>query len=304
MLFKKLVAVEPLNLIPSAEKALFDYAAEVVMYDDMPATVEEMVARIGDADAVLISYTSRLEKDALEQCPHVKYIGMCCSLYTPESANVDILYAQSRGMTVLGVRDYGDEGVVEYVVSELVRCLHGFGTKKDGSPREPWDGVPREITGIKAGIVGLGKSGGMVADALKFFGADISYFARSEKEEAKQKGYRFLPLQQLLKESEVIVTCLNKNTVLLHAEEFAAMGDRKILFNTGLSPAWDEEPFAEWINGDNVCYCDTLIALGNEKFLTHPHVHCMGVSVGRTRQAFDRLSEKVLANIETFLKRQ
>ncbi len=303
-MFKKLVAVEPLNLIPSAEKALFDYAEEVVMYDNMPSTVEEMASRIGDADAVLISYTSTLGKDALEHCPHVRYIGMCCSLYTPESANVDILYAQSRGMTVLGVRDYGDEGVVEYVVSELVRCLHGFGVKKDGSPKEPWDGVPREITGIKAGIVGLGKSGGMVADALKFFGADISYFARSEKQEAKQKGYRFLPLRQLLKESEVIVTCLNKNTVLLHTEEFVAMGDKKILFNTGLSPAWDEEPFAKWIDKDNICYCDTLIALGNTKFLTHPHVNCMGVSVGRTRQAFDRLSEKVLANIETFLKRR
>ncbi len=303
-MFKKLVAVEPLNLVPSAEKALSEYAHEVVMYDDMPKTVEEMASRIDNADAVLISYTSTLGRDALEKCPNVRYVGMCCSLYTPESANVDIKYAESRGISVLGVRDYGDEGVVEYVVSELVGCLHGFGVKNDGSVREPWDGVPREITGIKAGIVGLGKSGGMVADALKFFGAEISYFARSEKEEAKQKGYRFLPLQQLLKESEVIVTCLNRNTILLHEEEFSAMGDRKILFNTGLSPAWDEEPFAKWINQDNVCYCDTLIALGNERFLKHPHVNCMGVSVGRTRQAFDRLSEKVLANLDTFLKRR
>src|SRR5690606_38077208 len=303
-MFKKLVAVEPLNLIPSAEKALFDYASEVVMYNNMPACPEEMAARIGDADAVLSSYTSTLGREALKKCPHVKYIGMCCSLYTPESANVDILYANSRGITVLGVRDYGDEGVVEYVVSELVRCLHGFGTAKDGLPRQPWDGVAREITGTKVGIVGLGKSGGMVADALKFFGAEIAYFARSEKEEAKQKGYRFLPLKQLLQESEVIVTCLNKNTVLLHHEEFAALGNRKILFNTGLSPAWDEEPFATWIDRDNLCYCDTLIALGNKKFLTHPHVYCMGVSVGRTRQAFDRLSAKVLANIETYLKRK
>lgn len=303
-MFKKLVAVEPLNLIPSAEKALFDYAQEVVMYDDMPATVEEMASRIGDADAVLISYTSTLGRDALEKCPNVKYIGMCCSLYTPESANVDIRYAESRGITVLGVRDYGDEGVVEYVVSELVRCLHGFGTSNDGQPRMPWDGVPREITGIKVGIVGLGKSGGMVADALKFFGAEIAYFARSEKEDAKHKGFRFLPLKQLLQESEVIVTCLNKNTVLMHEAEFAAMGNRKILFNTGLSPAWDEAPFSQWIDQDNLCYCDTLIALGNAKFLEHPHVNCMGVSVGRTRQAFDRLSEKVLANIETYFKKQ
>ena len=303
-MFKKLVAVEPLNLIPSAEKALADYAEMVEIYHDIPSSVDEMASRIGDADAVLVSYTSTLGEDALEKCPNVKYIGMCCSLYSIESANVDSLYAQSRGITVLGIRDYGDEGVVEYVISELVRCLHGFGEKNEGGQREPWDGVPREITGIKAGIVGLGKSGGMVADALKFFGAEISYFARSEKEEAKKKGYQFLPLKQLLKESEVIVTCLNKNTVLLHEEEFEAMGNRKILFNTGLSPAWDEAPFSKWIDGDNVCYCDTIIALGNEKFLKHPHVNCMRVSVGRTRQAFDRLSEKVLTNIETFLKKQ
>src|SRR5690606_40344113 len=67
--------------------------------------------------------------------------------------------------------DLGDEGVVEYVVSELVRCLHGFGTDTNGNPEKPWDGVSREITGLKVGIVGLGTSGGMIADALKFFGA-------------------------------------------------------------------------------------------------------------------------------------
>ncbi len=303
-MFKKIVAVEPLNLIPSAEEALFKYADEVIFYPDSPQSAEEMAERIGDADAVLISYISRLGEDALSQCPNVKYIGMCCSLYTPESANVDIRYANSRGITVLGVRDYGDEGVVEYVVSELVRCLHGFGTENDGTPREPWDGVPREITDTKVGIIGLGKSGGMIADALRFFGAEISYFARSEKEEAKQKGYRFLPVRELVKENEVIITCLNRGVVLLHEEDFAAMGDRKILINTGLSPAWDEEPFAKWIEGDNRCYCDTLIALGNEKFVDHPHVNCMGVSVGRTRQAFVRLSEKVLANIESYIKTQ
>lgn len=303
-MFKKLVAIEPLNLIPLAEKELHSFAEEVVIYRDVPSSSDEMAERIGDADAVLLSYTSTLGSEALEQCPNVKYIGMCCSLYSPESANVDIHYANTRGITVTGIRDYGDEGVVEYVVSELVRCLHGFGQHPDGSPEKPWDGMPREITGIKAGIVGLGKSGGMVADALHFFGADIAYFSRSEKAEAKENGYRFLPLGRLLSESEVVITCLNKNTILLHEAEFAQLGDRKILFNTGLSPAWDEAPFAKWIGGDNRVYCDTIGALGGEQFLDHPHVRCMKVSVGRTRQAFDRLSEKVLANITAYIKKQ
>lgn len=302
-MFKKLVAIEPVSLIPSAEKQLESFAKEVIMYQDIPKDDDEIASRIGDADAVLLSYTSTLGRKALERCPNVKYIGMCCSLYSPETANVDIHYANERGITVTGIRDYGDEGVVEYVISELVRCLHGFGNNPDGTPAKPWDGVAREITGLKAGIVGLGKSGGMIADALSFFGAEIAYFARSEKEEARAKGYQFLPLGELLAQSEVVFTCLNKNIILLHAEEFEQLGNRKILFNTGLSPAWDESPFAKWLDGDNLCYCDTVDALGGEKFLDHPNVRCMKVSVGRTRQAFDRLSEKVLANLSEYNRR-
>lgn len=292
-MFNKLVAIEPVSLIPSAEKALHSYAKEIVMYNDIPAGDDEVAARIGDADAVLLSYTSRINRYALEKCPNVKYIGMCCSLYSPESANVDIRYAEERGITVTGIRDYGDEGVVEYVISELVRCLHGFGQK-------PWTGMPREITGMKAGIIGLGKSGGMIADALTFFGAEIAYYSRNEKQEATAKGYRFLPLNELLSQSEVVCCCLNKNTVLMHEPEFRQFGNKKILFNTGLSPAWDEPAFVKWLEEDNLCFCDTTGALGGEHLLNHPNVRCMQVSTGRTLQAFDRLSEKVLANISKY----
>ncbi len=295
MKFKKIVAIEPISFVPEAEEKLRNYGETVVMYDDIPASDAEIVARIGDADAVLLSYTSTLKGEVMAQCPNVKYVGMCCSLYSPESANVDIRYAEAHGITVTGIRDYGDEGVVEYVVSELVRLLHGFG-------QEPWETMPREITGLKVGVVGLGKSGGMIADAMKFFGAEIAYFARSEKTAAADKGYRFMPLGDLLEWSDVVFCCLNKNTVLLHEEEFRRLGNRKVLFNTGLSPAWDEQPFLEWLSGDNLCFCDTLGALGQKELISHPHVRCMNVSTGRTSQAFVRLSDKVLGNIDRYLR--
>lgn len=296
-MFRKLVAIEPVNLNPEAEKALHAFAEEVVLYPDIPVDDNEVAARIGDADGVLVSYTSRITGEVLEQCPNVRYIGMCCSLYSPESANVDIRYANAHGITVTGIRDYGDEGVVEYVVSELVRCLHGYG-------QQPWDGFPREMTGLRVGIVGLGTSGGMIADALKFFGAEITYFARSEKPAAAAKGYRFLPLADLLGESEVVFCCLNRNTVLLHEAEFERLGNHKILFNTGLSPAWDEGPFRKWLEGDNLCFCDTVGALGNPGLVNHPHVRCLtGRSSGWTRQAIGRLSRKVLDNLSEYDRR-
>lgn len=292
--FKKIVAIEPVSLIPEYEEKLKTLADEVVMFGDIPTDDDVIANRIGDADCVLLSYTSRLTAEAMGKCPNIKYVGMCCSLYSPESANVDIRYAEAHGIKVTGIRDYGDEGVVEYVVSELVRCLHGFG-------QPSWEAMPREITGLKVGVVGLGKSGGMIADAMKFFGAEIAYFARGEKQAAAEKGYRFMPLQDLMEWSDVVFCCLNKNTVLLHEEEFRRLGNHKILFNTGLSPAWDEAPFLKWLEEDNLCYCDTLGALGGEQLLAHPHVHCVNVSTGRTSQAFVRLSQKVLANVEEYL---
>lgn len=292
--FKKLVAIEPVSLTEWGINEVRKTAKEVVFYDDIPSDDDEIVRRIGDADAVLLSYTSRLTSGAMKRCPGIRYVGMCCSLYSPESANVDIIYANQAGITVTGIRDYGDEGVVEYVVSELVRLLHGFGEK-------PWEGQPREIGGLKVGILGLGKSGGMIADAMHFFGAEVGYFARSEKEWALQKGYRFMPLDDMLEWSDVVFCCLNRNTVLLGEEQFRRLGNHKILFNTGLSPAWEEQPMRRWIDGDNRCYCDTFGALGDDSIIGHPNVRCAGVSTGRTIQSFHRLSQKVTDNIKNYL---
>lgn len=296
-MFKKLVAIEPVSLIPSAEQKLHDYAKEVVQFDDIPKDDAGIIRRIGDADAVLLSYTSRIEKNVLDACPGIRYIGMCCSLYSEASANVDIRTARAKGITVYGVRDYGDQGVVEYVLSELIRYLHGFGDKQ-------WQELPVELTDLKVGIVGLGTSGQMIAAGLQALGADLYYFSRTRKPEQEAKNIKYLPLKELLHTVDVVCTCLNKNVILLHDEQFTWLGNHKILFNTSIGPSHDITALAKWLeHGDNEFFCDTAAALGDDtgKLLASPHVNCMNISSGRTRQAFDRLSEKVLKNIETFL---
>ena len=125
--FKKLVVLEPVRFDEEAEQKLYDYAEDVVIYRDIPETDEEKIRRIGDADALLVFYTSYIGKNVIESCPDLRYIGMCCSLYTPESANVDIPFANSRGIVVTGIRRYGDRGVAEFVSCEIVRLFHGFG---------------------------------------------------------------------------------------------------------------------------------------------------------------------------------
>ena len=298
-MFEKLVAIEPVSLIPAAEAKLHDYAKEVVLFRDVPADDEKIVRRIGDADAVLLSYTSRMGKEVIARCPRLRYIGMCCSLYSEQSANVDIAYARERGIRVLGIRDYGDRGVVEYVLHELTGLLHGFGLPM-------LHAEPSEIYGLKVGIVGLGVSGRMIADALAYLGADICYYSRSRKPDAEQAGMAYKPLDALLRDSEVVFTCLNKNVLLLGREEFAALGEGKVLFNTSIGPGFDSAALEEWLRLPGThFFCDTHAAAGpvSEAFWSKPNVHSPNVSAGRTQQAFVLLSQKVLANIETALEK-
>ncbi|SHH54638.1 Lactate dehydrogenase [Anaerosphaera aminiphila DSM 21120] len=271
-MFKKIVAIEPISLVKSAEEKLHSYADEVVLYEDMPRDDAEIIERIGDADGVLLSYTSSIGREVLEKSSNIKYIGMCCSLYSPESANVDILTANKKGIAVTGIRDYGDEGVVEYVLSELIRYLHGFGNKQ-------WKELPLELTDLKVGVVGLGTTGAMISRGLMAMGADLYYFSRTRKSEEEEKGIKYLPLNELLSKVDVMITCLNKNVILINEEEFKIFGNGKIMFNTSIGPSHDVSALKKWLeSGDNEFFCDSEGALGDDRLLNNPHVNCMGTS--------------------------
>lgn len=162
----------------------------------------------------------------------------------------------------------------------------------------------RRLPVLKAGIIGLGVSGTMIAEALQFMGAEVSYFSRTRKPEKEAAGFAYRPLKELLAESQVVFACLNKNVILLHKEEFDALGKGKLLFNTSIGRLMR---WRRWQNGwimRAVFYLrSSQEPLEIQKALKdHPNVICAGVSAGRTRQAFGLLSKKVLDNIETCLR--
>ncbi len=295
--FRKLVEAGPIGLQPWAEEKLNDYASEIIRFDTLPESEEELVEMIADADAVLVRTQPRVPASVLAECRELKYVGMCCSLYSKESANVDIDYAEKHGITVYGIRDYGDKGVTEFVVYSLVRVLHGYDWPM-------WRSRPKEITGLKIGFVGFGTSGQMTARLLRNMGAEISYYARSVKNECEEEGMHYKPLHALLEQSEVVITCLNKGVILLNEEEFRHLGNGKIMINTSIGPASDMAALKNWILDDsNTFISDTSGGVGDiyEDVKDRINVLCPDVSAGMTEEAYDLMSRKVLDNIEKML---
>ena len=85
----------------------------------------------------------------------------------------------------------------------------------------------------------MGKTGRMVADALKFFGAEVSYFSRHRKADADNAGFVYMPLDELLDKNEIICTCIPRNNYLLEKREFSILGNNKIVVNTSVGPTFD-----------------------------------------------------------------
>lgn len=297
-MFKKLVIIEPINVLPSHIKKLESFAKEVIYFNSsLPKNDDEIISRIQDADCVLVSYTTSINSYVLENCKNIKYIGMCCSLYSEESANVDIKKARELGIVVKGVKDYGDEGVAEYIIYQLVSFLQGYNGFY-------WDTVGHEITSLKCGVVGLGTSGTLIAKTLKFFKADVSYYSRTRKEHLeKELDIKYKDLNTLCKESEAIFLALNKNVLLLDKEHFNLMDGKRILFNTSIGPGFKVEALKEWLkNKNHYFFGDTLLTAGDSTIWDLENTFTINRSSGgKTYQAYQRLGDKVLENIKSFL---
>ncbi|MGB7843466.1 MAG: NAD(P)-dependent oxidoreductase, partial [Salinimicrobium sp.] len=188
MKFRRIVCVDHTKLQPWALEELQKASEEEIkVYDDYPHSKEEILNRIGDADAVIVSWHTQLDEEIIEKSKNLKYIGMACSLYDDASANVAVQFARSRSIVVTGIKDYGDPGVAEFIISYLIRLLHGFG-------KNQWQDKPEELTGKKIGIIGLGTTGQLLAECLLPFGVKLYYFSRSRKPQWEEKGLKYLPL--------------------------------------------------------------------------------------------------------------
>lgn len=297
MKFNKIVAVDNIGFTEDRYVELDQYGNKVEIYRDYPTEEAEIIRRIGDADCVLVSWNTKISRAVIEACKGIRYIGMCCSLYDEKSANVDIPTARERGIVVLGVRDYGDQGVVEYVTSELIHLLHGFG-EHQWKPDEIL-----EITGIKIGIFGLGTTGSLVAQTLQAYGGEIYYYDVARKPELEAKGIVYRELDEMLRSVDVLSTHLPKHLRLMTREKLAIFGNGKIYINPSIGPTYDLDAMVEWL-GDSSNYLlseKSSMAECLDRFIPFKNFVYTSKVCGMTEQAKQRLIGKVLNNMESFL---
>ena len=296
--FKKITIIDDCGLTnPVLEKLAMLSTAPITIFNDFPNTDDEILERISDSDCVLVSWRTKVNAGVLQASKSLQCIGMCCSLYDEKSANVDIEAARKLGIEVKGVRDYGDEGTVEFIFAQLIYLFKGLGKNR-------WRNEATELKNKKIGIIGFGTLGQMVAKSAVHFGMQVFYFSRTRKYELENEKVIFLPLESLLETSDVITIHLPKNTKLLTENEFEKIKKNTILVNTSLGLAFEKDALINWLSQDKTSFAifDTggTGDFGNE-IQRLDNVIVSEQYAGFTVEAKHRLSEKVLENVRVFL---
>ena len=117
MKFNKIVVLDKINILESAMKKLENYSDNPIkIFEDDPRSIEDVKERINDADCVLLSWRTKIDKEVIEYCKNLKYICLCCT----SLGNIDLEECRKRNIVISNVVDYGDEGVVEYIFFELL----------------------------------------------------------------------------------------------------------------------------------------------------------------------------------------
>lgn len=298
-MFKKTVIVDDTGMNGWARARLGELSEKVVFYDDFPTDPAVICERIGDADCLMVSYCTPITREILEKCPNLVYVGMCCTLYSEASANVDIACCRERNITVTGITDYGDGGVIEFAVASLVWLLHGFG-------KQQWRQRPNELYGQKIGVVGLGNTGFKLAKVLKLMEAEVYYSDLRRNEAAEAMGVKYLPLDELLGTVDILSTQLPKNTRLIGEREFKLFGQGKIFLNTSIGPTFDEEAMERWLQKPGNYYICEEVGVGDtaERFKQYDHFIYIDKCAGSSEQCTLRLSQKSIENVEHFLAKR
>lgn len=299
MNFQKITLIDSCGLTAEVLTQLSQLSNEQLsIYDDIPASDEEILRRIGQSDAILVSWKTTINAEVIKASPRLKYIGMCCSLYDESAASVDIAQARRQGIVVKGVKDYGDDGTLEFIFAELIYLMKGLG-------KHQWQSENRELRGKVMGIIGMGTLGTMVAKMAKHFGMKVNYFSRTRKYQLEQdEGFEYMSLSELMFYCDVISIHVPKNSTVLSERDFSIKKRNSILINTVIGLTFDKEDFTRWITAHKNSFAIfDKVGAGDhfEEFSCYPNIILSEKSSGFTLEAKSRLSEKVLENINQFL---
>nr|WP_120491564.1 phosphoglycerate dehydrogenase [Corynebacterium lactis] len=215
----------------------------------------ELLAAVGDADALLVRSATTVDQEVLEAAPNLKIVGRA----GVGLDNVDIDTATKRGVMVVNAPTSNIHSACEHAIALLLATARQL-PAADASLREgewkrsSFKGV--EIFGKTVGIVGFGHIGQLFAQRLAAFETTIiAYDPYANPARAAQLGVELVELEDLMARADFVTIHLPKTPEtagMFDADLLAKSKKGQIIINAARGGLVDEQALADAIKAGHI----------------------------------------------------
>lgn len=250
----KISLIDPLlvddKIIESHKEKIEKLGHEFQYFKKSASDDKKIIERLKDSDVAIIT-NNKFSKNVIKNT-NLKLIDVAFTGFN----HVDIEACNEKNIIVENASGYSDDSVAELVLGLTISLMRKFNeNRKNMYEDESFKVIGQIIKGKTVGVVGTGKIGIRVIELFKAFGANILAYSRSEKDEVKNLGAKYVSLDELLKNSDIVTIHLpqNKETCgFIGQNELDLMKDKAILINCARGPIVDNDYLAKLLNEDKL----------------------------------------------------
>lgn len=284
-----------------------------------------------DTEIISIFIYSNMTKDLIDKMPNLKFIATRSMGFD----HINTAYCKQKGITVAYIPQYGAHTVAEHTFALILaisrKIIPSVERARNGQfGNEGLEGF--DLFGKTMGLIGTGHIGKNVAQLALCFGMKVMAFNRHTDPDLEARGVKFVSLDQLLgqsdivslhlphtKETEHIINMQNidkfkKGAVLINTARGAlietaaiAQGLEKGIFSgVGLDVLEEEADLREereLLSSDYLSKVDLKTQLLNHVLLTQPDVIITPHNAFNSKEALQEILTTTIANVKGYINK-
>lgn len=238
--------------------------------------------------------------------------------------HVDLVAAQSLGLTVVTVPTYSPSAVAELAVLLILNLARKFQQSMQQFAMSNYlleNLLGMGIQGKTVGVIGTGNIGLAFSKIMRGFDCELLGYDPYPNEQCIELGMRYVELDELLQRSDIIsINCLlNEQTYhLINAERLKLMQSHALLVNTSRGPVVDTQAVIDALDQNSLGGFgtdvyekekglfftdhsnDSILDPVFNRLVSHPNIIVTGHQAFFTHEAVTNIARTTIQNITAF----